>query len=160
MRTVTADVSKTGVDNSILSRTAMDVLVLIGRILFAALFLVSGVNHFTHADMMTGYAQSRGVPAARAAVLGGGVLLLLGGLSVLLGVWPDLGALLLAVFLVPTALLMHGFWKETDPQGRQMEQVQFSKDLALAGASLMLLGLFAALGDELGLVITGPLFAS
>ena len=138
----------------------MDVLVLIGRILFVALFLPAAVNHFTHTDMMTGYAQARGVPAARAGVLGSGVLLLLGGLSVLLGVWPDLGALLLAVFLIPTALLMHQFWKETDPQAKQMEQIQFSKDIALAGASLMLVGLFAALGDQLGLVIAGPLFAS
>jgi hypothetical protein len=39
------------------------------------------------------------------------------------------------------------------------EQVQFSKDLALAGASLMLLGLFAGLGDQAGLVITGPFFS-
>lgn len=137
----------------------MDVVVLIGRLLFSALFLVSAVNHFTNTDAMSGYAQSRGVPAARAAVLAGGVLLLLGGLSVLLGVWPDLGALLLAVFLIPTAVLMHGFWKETDPQARQMEQIQFSKDTALAGASLMLLGLFVAVGDQLGLVITGPLFS-
>jgi hypothetical protein len=55
---------------------------------------------------------------------------------------------------------MHAFWKETDPQAKQLEQIQFSKDTALAGASLMLLGLFAGLGDQLGLVITGPLFAS
>jgi len=137
----------------------MDVIVLIGRLLFTALFLVSAANHVTNTAAMTGYAQSRGVPAARAAVLGGGVLLLLGGLSVLLGVWPDVGALLLAVFLIPTALLMHGFWKATEPQAKMMEQIQFSKDLALAGASLMLLGLFAAQGDELGLVITGPLFS-
>ena len=34
----------------------MDVLILIGRILFAALFLPAAVNHFTHTDMMTGYA--------------------------------------------------------------------------------------------------------
>lgn len=137
----------------------MDVVVLIGRLLFSALFLVSAANHFTHTDAMTAYAQSRGVPAARAAVLAGGVLLLLGGLSVLLGVWPDLGALLLAVFLIPTALLMHAFWKETDLQAKLTEQVQFSKDLALAGASLMLLGLFAGLGDQAGLVITGPFFS-
>jgi len=68
----------------------MDALVVIGRILFCALFLVSGVAHFAQIDAMTGYAQSRGVPAARAAMLVGGVVLLLGGLSVLLGVWPDL----------------------------------------------------------------------
>jgi putative oxidoreductase len=34
-----------------------------------------------------------------------------------------LGALLLVVFLVPTAVLMHGFWKESDPQAHQMEMV-------------------------------------
>ena len=136
----------------------MDVLVLMGRVLFSALFIVSAFGHFAQTDAMTGSAQSRGVPAARAAVLLGGGLLLLGGLSVLLGVWPDLGALLLVVFLVPTALLMHGFWKESDAQAKQMEQVQFFKDLALAGAALMLLGLFARVGDDLGLVLVGPLF--
>lgn len=136
----------------------MDVLVLIGRIVFSALFLVSALAHFTQAEAMTGYARSRGVPAARAAVLLGGVVLLLGGLSVLLGVWPDLGALLLIVFLVPTAVLMHGFWKESDPQAKLMERTQFSKDLALAGAALMLFALFARVGDDLGLVLVGPLF--
>lgn len=136
----------------------MDVVVLIGRILFAALFAVSAYAHFGQTDAMTGYARSKGVPAAKLAVLLGGVLLTLGALSILLGLWPDLGALLLVVFLVPTALLMHPFWKETDASAKQLEQVQFTKDTALAGASLMLFALFAQIGDDLGLVIVGPLF--
>jgi len=53
---------------------------------------------------------------------------------------------------------MHGFWKQSDPQAKQMEQVQFFKDLALAGAALMLPGLFAHLGDDPSLVLVGPLF--
>lgn len=134
----------------------MDVLVLIGRILFAALFLGSGLNHLT--NTMAGYAASRGLPAAVPATVGSGLLLLVGGLSVLLGVWADLGALLLAAFLVPTAALMHGFWKESDPQARQMEMVQFQKDMGLAGASLMLFGLIAHAGGDLGLTFTSPLF--
>jgi putative oxidoreductase len=77
---------------------------------------------------------------------------------VLLGVWMDLGALLLVVFLLPTAVLMHGFWKETDAQAKMTETVQFSKDLGLAGASLMLFAFFSFVGDDLGLTITGPLF--
>jgi putative oxidoreductase len=136
----------------------MDVVVLIGRILFAALFVVSAVGHFGQTDAMTGYAQSRGVPLARLAVLAGGVLLALGAVSILLGLWPDLGALLLVAFLVPTAVLMHPFWKETEAQAKMMEQVQFFKDTALAGASLMLFAMFAHVGDDLGLVIVGPLF--
>ena len=136
----------------------MDVVVLIGRVLFAALFVVSAVGHFGQTDAMTGYAQSRGVPLARLAVLAGGVLLALGAVSILLGLWPDLGALLLVAFLVPTAVLMHPFWKETEAQAKMMEQVQFFKDTALAGASLMLFAMFAHVGDDLGLVIVGPLF--
>ncbi|MBW1597782.1 DoxX family membrane protein [Streptomyces sp. JJ38] len=136
----------------------MDVLVLIGRILFTTLFLASAFNHLTQTKAMAGYAASRGIPAATPATIGSGLLLLAGGLSVLLGVWADLGALLLAAFLVPTALLMHAFWKEEDAQARQGEMLHFLKDTALAGASLMLLAFFAYTGDELGLTLTGPLF--
>lgn len=136
----------------------MDVLVLIGRIVFTVLFLSSAYGHLRQSEAMAGYATSRGVPAARVAVLGSGVLLLIGGLSVLLGVWHDLGALLLVIFLVPTAVLMHGFWKEADPQAKQLETISFTKDMALAGAALMLFALFAHVGHDLGLTITGPLF--
>jgi uncharacterized membrane protein YphA (DoxX/SURF4 family) len=135
----------------------MDILVLIGRILFAALFLGAGVNHVTQSKAMGGYAASKGVPAATIAVFGSGVLLLAGSLSVLLGIWADLGSLLLVIFLVPTAVLMHPFWKETG-DARQLEMSQFLKDIALAGAALMLLAFFSYVGSKLGLTITGPLF--
>ena len=136
----------------------MDIIVLIGRILFVALFLPSGYAHFAKRNMMAPYAAHKGVPMAMPAVLGGGVLLVLGGLSVLFGIWADLGALLLFAFLFPTAILMHAFWKETDATAKLTEQVQFSKDLGLAGASLMLFAFFSFVGDDLGLTITGPLF--
>jgi uncharacterized membrane protein YphA (DoxX/SURF4 family) len=137
----------------------MDVLVLIGRILFVVLFLASAFGHLTATNAMAGYAQSKGVPSARLAVLGSGVLILVGGIMVLLGLWIDLGALFLFVFLVPTALLMHAFWRESDPMGRQMEMIQFQKDLALSGAALFLFAFTAHLGHDLGLTMTGPLFS-
>ncbi|MFE7129663.1 DoxX family protein [Streptomyces sp. NPDC057638] len=137
----------------------MDVLVLIGRILFVLLFLNSGVGHLTQAKAMSGYAAAKGVPAPTPATVGSGVLLLAGGISVLLGIWADLGALLLAVFLFPTALLMHAFWKESDGQARQMEMINFWKAISLGGACLMLLAFFSYAGHDLGLTITGPLFS-
>ena len=134
----------------------MDVVVLIGRVLFVMLFLSSGFGHLAQANGMTGYAQARGVPLAKALVPVSGVLLIVAGLMILLGVWADLGALLLMAFLVPAALLMHAFWKETDAQSRQGEMIHFFKDLSLAGAALMLFAFFVYV-DELGLTITGPL---
>jgi putative oxidoreductase len=134
----------------------MDVVLLIGRVLFVALFLGSAVGHLTQTDAMAGYAASRGVKMARPATVVSGVMMVLGGLSVLLGVWGDLGALLLFLFLVPTAFLMHRFWRETDPTARQTEMVQFNKDVALAGAAL---AFFWAFSQDPGLTITGPLFS-
>jgi len=136
----------------------MDVIVLIGRILFVFVFLSSGYAHFAQRKMMASFAASKGVPFAMPATLAGGVLLLAGGIMVLLGLWADLGALLLFIFLVPTAVMMHSFWKETDAQAKMMETVQFSKDMGLAGASLMLFAFFSYVGDDLGLTLTGPLF--
>ena len=66
--------------------------------------------------------------------------------------------LLLAVFVLPTAFLMHGFWGETDPAQKANEQIHFHKDLSLGGAALALFGLFAAFGDQIGLMATNPLF--
>lgn len=138
----------------------MDVLFLIGRILFAALFLGSSVGHLTNTDQMAGFAESRGVRPARPAVIGTGIQIALGGLLVLFGIWMDLGLILLALFLLGTAFLMHPFWRESDAQSRMMEQIQFMKDLGLAGAAIYGLGAVWLLGDDLGLTITGPLFAS
>lgn len=133
----------------------MDVVFLIGRIIFGALFVMSAMAHLTKTDDMAGYAASRGVPAAKPMTLASGVLILLGGLMVLLGVWGDLGSLFLVAFLVSTAVLMHGFWKETDPMAKQMEMVHFNKDLALAGAALAFFWVFS---EGVGLTITDALF--
>jgi putative oxidoreductase len=135
----------------------VDIIVLIGRILFVVLFLYSALGHLTATDQLAGYAASKGVPFPKPAVLISGVLLLLGGISVLFGIWADLGALFLVIFLLPTAYLMHGFWRDSG-EARMNEQVQFNKDLALGGASLMLFAFFSFVGHDLGLTITGPLF--
>ncbi|MCP3757050.1 DoxX family protein [Streptomyces sp. TBY4] len=136
----------------------MDVLVLIGRVLFALIFLGSAVAHLTKTQAMGAYAASRGVPAAVPATITSGLVILAGGLSIALGIWADLGALLLAAFAFTAAVLMHGFWREEDPQARQTEQTHFLKDTALGGAALMLIAFFSYVGDDLGLTITGPLF--
>lgn len=136
----------------------MDVVALIGRILFVVLFLGSGFAHLSQTEAMAGYAKSRGVPSAKLATQLSGVLIIVGALMLLLGIWADLGALLLVVFLVPAAVLMHAFWKETDPQAKQMEMIQFQKDMGLAGAALLIFALIVKLGPDLGLTITDPLF--
>lgn len=119
----------------------MDILHLLGRLIYGGFFLIMAMNHFTQTDMLTGYAQAKGVPSPRLAVLGAGLLLLIGGLSVLTGFQPKIGILALVLFLLPVSLQMHAFWKETDEQAKTTEMVQFLKNMALLGAALSLLAI-------------------
>lgn len=136
----------------------MDVVILIGRILFAAVFLGGAVGHFTSTAAMSAYTESMGLRPGRLFVIGSGVWQLAAGLLVVLGAWTDLGALMLAVFLLPTAVIMHRFWAAPDAEAKMNEQIHFNKDIALAGAALILLGFVIKAGDSLGYTLTGPLF--
>lgn len=87
----------------------MEILFLVGRIVLGVYYLFNAFNHFRNLEMMTGYAASKGVPSPKLAVVATGVLLLLGGLSILLGYQPTIGVLLIVIFLVPVAFMMHNF---------------------------------------------------
>ena len=118
---------------------ALNILFLIGRIIVGGYFLMAGFNHFMNTSMMAGYAQSKGTPAPKLAVMGTGALLLLGGASFLLGFHPTIGTLLLVVFLLGVTFRIHAFWLVTDPMGRMNEQVHFGKNIAMIGFLLMTL---------------------
>lgn len=137
----------------------MDEIILIGRIIFGGYFVFAGLNHFLRLSAMTGYAQFKGAPFPREATIASGALFMLGGLSIALGVWGDLGALVLAAVLVVVTAVMHQFWKESDAQSRMAEMVNFNKNIALIGAAIVLFGLFAGLGADLGLTVTDPLWS-
>jgi uncharacterized membrane protein YphA (DoxX/SURF4 family) len=133
-----------------------EIALIVGRILFALLFINSGIAHFTKNSAMTGYAQYKKVPFARVSVYISGVMILLGGLYIALGFYADLGALLIAIFLIPTAFLMHAFWKESDATAKQNETIGFFKDLSLAGAALIIFALLrggADFGSNVGTLL-------
>ncbi len=127
-----------------------DLLFLLGRILSGGYFVLSGINHFTKWNMLTHYAESKKVPLAKWAVLFSGVLLLLGGVSVLTGMYPQWGILCIALFLIGVTPKMHDYW--TVPQEHQMaERVNFMKNVALLGAALMWLAIQTPWPLSLGL---------
>ncbi len=122
----------------------MDAILIIGRILFGALFVLSGIGHFAKLEAMVGYAKYKKLPAAKFGVLISGLFFLIGGIYIILGLWVDLGALLLAITLILAAIIFHNFWKESDATAKMNEQIAFNKDLSLAGAALILFALIAS----------------
>lgn len=120
------------------------IVFLLARVLFGGVIAFMGLNHFMQADDLAGYAEMKGIPAPRLAVLGSGALLVAGGLSIILGVLPAVGAGLVFVFLAVTTPKMHDFWNVDDPERQQQEMTDFLKNTVIAGASLLLIAIGGA----------------
>ena len=113
---------------------------LIGRILFGGFFLYSGINHLRKSREMGPYAESKGVPKGELAVALSGIPLVIGGASLVSGVRPRLGAAAILGFLAGVSPVMHGFWRDEDPNERQNNMINFMKNAAPAGGALALMG--------------------
>jgi putative oxidoreductase len=111
-------------------------VVLLGRILFSAMFILASFAHFTQKDIDA--AVRAGVPMASLLVPLAGILAGLAGLSVLLGYHARIGAWGIVVFLAIITPVMHKFWSVTDPGVAQMQLVNFMKNAAMLGAALMI----------------------
>ena len=117
----------------------MKYTVLLGRFLYASIFLIAAPGHFTAGTIA--YSASKGVPLASMTVPLSGVIALLGGLSILLGYKAKIGAWMIVLFLVPVTLVMHDFWTVADPMQASMEQIMFMKNVSMLGAALMIAGI-------------------
>jgi putative oxidoreductase len=135
------------------------VAVLIGRLVFAYFFgVVAGVGHFKRDQMMRGYAKTVGFPIPAVAGWVAGVWLVAGAVSVGVGIWPDLGSLMIAAFVIPATAFFHRFWTFDDEAQKTSQRTAFYRNLVIFGASLVFFGTFVTLGSELRFTLTGPLF--
>ena len=116
----------------------MKIVVLLGRVLYSAMFITAGFHHILNSQSMVGYAASAGVPMANVMVPVSGVLALIGGLSILLGFHAKRGAWLIVLFLIPVTFMMHKFWGIADPQMAMMQMVNFNKNMAMLGGAFLI----------------------
>ncbi|MCG3161952.1 MAG: DoxX family protein [Chloroflexi bacterium] len=115
----------------------MEIVFLIGRIITGVYWIFGGYAHFAQAQAMIPWTQSKGVPFPGLAVRGSGAMIILGGLSLLLGLYPLVGIALIVLFIIPVASIMHNFWTIQDPMQRQMDMTFFMKDFCMLGCTLM-----------------------
>jgi len=116
---------------------APGILAVPGRVLMSIIFLLSGFGKIANFSYMAGYMESKGAPAPKVLLAIAAAAELVGGLSLLLGLWSRVGALGLFVFLIPTTLMFHNFWAA--PAADQMnQQIHFLKNVAIMGGLLMI----------------------
>jgi len=116
----------------------------IGRLLIGGYFAFSGLNHFMKKEQLSGWSASRGVPMPDVAVLGTGLMLVLGGLSIVTGAFPAVGVGLIGLFLLVATPWMHNFW-DMEGEEKQNHMINFLKNVGLLGGLLVVLSI--ALGE-------------
>jgi putative oxidoreductase len=113
---------------------------LVGRLIFGGYFLYSGIHHFTERKAMIEATKSKNVPMPDLAVDLTGAAMVAGGASILLGVKPKLGTAAIAGFLAGVSPIMHNFWQHEDPEQRMNDMINFTKNMALLGGAMALMG--------------------
>lgn len=119
----------------------MESIFLIGRILLGGYFVYSAFNHFKNLKGLTAYAASKKVPMAREGVMVTGLILFVGGATILTGIAVVVGMWLLVVFLAVASFSMHAFWKHPAGMERMSDEINFTKNMALIGALLVIIAL-------------------
>lgn len=107
---------------------------LAGRILLALIFVISGYNKLVGFDGTVGYIANKGLPMPQLAAAAAIAIELIGGILLVIGWQTRWAATAIFLFLIPTTLIFHPFWAVTT--GKQMETIQFMKNLCIMGGML------------------------
>lgn len=138
---------------------AAGAVLLVGRVVVSLFFFFSASFHLFQQAQAEGYAKSVGFPWPKLAGWPSGLYVLAAATSVSVGIWPDLGALLIGLWVIPTALWFHAFWKVEDRMQRMNQMQLFWRNVTFLGMAIALFAVFAGLGDAVRFTVTGPLFS-
>jgi len=110
---------------------------LVGRILLATIFVLSGFNKIGGFEGTVGYMASAGLPFASALLVLTIAMELGGGLLLIAGWQTRWVALAFFLFLIPVTLVFHT--SSTNPAEAQNQMISFLKNLSIMGGMLHVL---------------------
>ena len=105
---------------------------LAGRVLLAAIFVLSGIGKVADPSATIAYIGAVGLPLPQLAFVGATALEIGGGISLVVGYRTRLVAAALALFSLLTAITFHSALAD------QNQMIQFMKNLAMAGGLLQI----------------------
>lgn len=112
------------------SASTSDMLAAVGRVLLAAIFVLSGVSKLTDPAGTIAYIESAGLPLPTVAYAGAVAVELIGGLLLIAGFQTRIVALAIAGFSIVAAFGFHSDLAD------QNQFIHFFKNIAMAGGLL------------------------
>lgn len=109
---------------------------IIGRVLLALIFLLSGFGKMAHWAGNESMMAAKGIPLPAVALGIAVVFEIVGGLSLVTGYYARWGALALFLYLIAVSLTIHNFWAGPEAE-RQNQMVHFLKNVSIMGGLLV-----------------------
>jgi putative oxidoreductase len=109
------------------------------RVLVALIFLANGFGIIPQAVPAKDLAD-HGTPAALVPlfIVAGRTVQIVAGLALLLGIYPQIAAIVLIAFMVPATLVAHDFWRAVGTPADVPQLLQFLKNTAITGGLLFI----------------------
>lgn len=134
-----------------ITSTTVSRLYAVGRALLGSLFLVSGFLKMVSFAGYTAWIASAELPIPSLLLLLTILIEICGGLTLISGWNARWGALVLAVFLVPTTIIFHGFWR-ADPADSWNQLNHILKNLSILGGMIVVFAIESSRKQHAGAV--------
>ena len=122
-----------------MNQSNQNLAALIGRILVAAIFVLSGFNKMGDFAGTSAMMSSVGLPMAELLLVATILIEVVGGLMIIIGWQTRLAAAALFLFMIPVTVVFHNPWAAADGAAAQQQMIHFLKNLAIAGGLLNLI---------------------
>jgi uncharacterized membrane protein YphA (DoxX/SURF4 family) len=111
---------------------------LLGRALYSGVLAYMAIDGFRNNEKRVEIARKKGVPVPEVAVPAATALLFVANVGILFWKYPRASAIGLIIFFLGTTPVIHNFW-ELEGKERNNNKINFLKNLALLGGTLVLL---------------------
>lgn len=108
---------------------------LLGRVLIALIFVMSGASKIGGFEGTVGYIASKGLPFPALGAIAAIIVELGGGLMLMAGWKARWAAAAMLIFTVVAAVIFHNFWGVPADQA-QNQMIHFMKNISMAGGLL------------------------
>ncbi len=126
---------------------AKDLITFIGRICISLIFVLSGLSKIGDFTGNVAYMQTKGIPLASFLLFGAILIEIFGAISIMTGFKARLGALLLAIYMIPVTYMFHynpAFSMGISVTDQKIQMISLMKNIAIIG------GLFLVFGNGVG----------
>jgi len=113
-----------------------DTALLVGRLLFAALFLPAGISKAMGFAAFSASLTAKGLPYADAWAAAAVAIEVLAPIALILGAAPRSTSLVLIAFVIMATATSHRYWEFADAAARRTQEVNFYKNGAILGGLL------------------------